>query len=671
MSFVTRILAVWALAFCAATAAFGQGAVLQGGPSTAGRAPMYSTTGQGGQTVVQDSGPASGGAAGLGLKELLLVKRGTGTPPIANQGTGPLNTTACMYDAPINNAAGYHYLCLDPNAQGGGLLAYGAGGTASTLPFQLSINGVLYTLPFSVGGIVGPNSSTIGDLACWNGTGGNILADCSQATVAGYINIKRPPYNAACDGTTDDAAAFNSARLALQAAGGGTIFVPGGICIVGSATALFFTSGDIAIEGAGPGSVIKAKNSAALANLVTTSSAVTSFSLRNVTLDGNKANAGTNPSPTSYVLLPQNRKVRISGAEIRNAARVGLAFGPGSADIEIVTSYFHDNEIEAITNVGAPAPDDVRIVNNRFENNYITTTIGDSGAINLIATNFNVSLNYFLNNYNVNGGQLAISDGASGTVRLDGIIAENIVEQTGTVAGEKTAGIEVNGSYVGVRNNQVRNANYAGIRIEGDSIGNLLSGNTVSSQTTNGIETIIGGGANGPRKIAIRGNHIMGAGIAGISLQNTVTSGNDVVLQDNYIDASVPTPINGVANASVNEGNTRGDWQNWTPTISSATGAPGSFGITSARYVRGASKGELTVRLAVTTVAPATGFITISLPFSIAGPCAFAGIDANTQKAANGYASAGGGNVAIYRYDGALPVGNGSDLIVSGTCQLN
>jgi hypothetical protein len=403
MSFVTRILAVWALAFCAATAAFGQGAVLQGGPSTAGRAPMYSTTGQGGQTVVQDSGPASGGAAGLGLKELLLVKRGTGTPPIANQGTGPLNTTACMYDAPINNAAGYHYLCLDPNAQGGGLLAYGAGGTASTLPFQLSINGVLYTLPFSVGGIVGPNSSTIGDLACWNGTGGNILADCSQATVAGYINIKRPPYNAACDGTTDDAAAFNSARLALQAAGGGTIFVPGGICIVGSATALFFTSGDIAIEGAGPGSVIKAKNSAALANLVTTSSAVTSFSLRNVTLDGNKANAGTNPSPTSYVLLPQNRKVRISGAEIRNAARVGLAFGPGSADIEIVTSYFHDNEIEAITNVGAPAPDDVRIVNNRFENNYITTTIGDSGAINLIATNFNVSLNYFLNNYNVNG----------------------------------------------------------------------------------------------------------------------------------------------------------------------------------------------------------------------------------------------------------------------------
>lgn len=143
-----------ALLLASSAAALAQGAVLQGGPTTPGHAPMY--VGQGSsQAVVQDSGPASGGAVGLGLSELLLAKRGTGAAPYANGGTGPLGTSACMYDGPTNAAAGYHYLCMDPNAQGGGLIAYGAGGAASALPLQFLVNG----LPFVFGGqmnITGP-----------------------------------------------------------------------------------------------------------------------------------------------------------------------------------------------------------------------------------------------------------------------------------------------------------------------------------------------------------------------------------------------------------------------------------------------------------------------------------------------------------------------------------
>jgi hypothetical protein len=125
-------------------AAFAQQAPLQGGPWAAGHAPMYSNP-SAGQTIIQDSGPARGGSTGLGLSELLLAARGTGAPPYASQGTGPYGTNQCDYDGPIDAAAGYHFLCFSANANGGGVIAYGAGGVASPLPFSLIVNGVSAT----------------------------------------------------------------------------------------------------------------------------------------------------------------------------------------------------------------------------------------------------------------------------------------------------------------------------------------------------------------------------------------------------------------------------------------------------------------------------------------------------------------------------------------------
>ena len=50
---------------------------------------------------------------------------------------GPYGTNICDYDAPTNNATGYHYVCLSANAQGGALIAVGAGGVASQLDRRL------------------------------------------------------------------------------------------------------------------------------------------------------------------------------------------------------------------------------------------------------------------------------------------------------------------------------------------------------------------------------------------------------------------------------------------------------------------------------------------------------------------------------------------------------
>ena len=121
---------------------------------------MYSPGG-GFQTVIQDSGPASGGATGLGLSEFLQVNKS----PTASSGSGPLGTHDCRYDAPVNSGA-YHFLCFDANAQGGGLLAYGNAGTAPQLPFQFYINGSYLALPGSgsclgCGTIVGQNANNV------------------------------------------------------------------------------------------------------------------------------------------------------------------------------------------------------------------------------------------------------------------------------------------------------------------------------------------------------------------------------------------------------------------------------------------------------------------------------------------------------------------------------
>lgn len=185
MRLLRAVLALISMVVC--SAAFGQGSILQGGAWTPGHAPMYVGSGSS-QAVVQDSGPAGGGGESLGLSELLLTARGTGTAPYAGQGTGPFGTNNCDYDAPTNNPTGYHYLCFSANAQGGGLVAYGAGGTATSLPFNFIVNGQTYQFPFVTGGIVGPSTTVVNDAACWGNTVGTLLKDCGAFVTVGGNN---------------------------------------------------------------------------------------------------------------------------------------------------------------------------------------------------------------------------------------------------------------------------------------------------------------------------------------------------------------------------------------------------------------------------------------------------------------------------------------------------
>lgn len=167
--------------------AFGQGAVLQSGPTAPGHLPQY--VGQGSQALIMDGGTSAGGGAGTNPSEFGLTARGTGTPPYAAQGKGPFGTNWCDYDAPITNATGYHFLCMSANAQGGGLVAYGAGGVASSLPLCFIVNG----LPLCIGGGTGSNvvtanlPTTPGAVTCWVDANGK-LGNCSAGAATLFGN---------------------------------------------------------------------------------------------------------------------------------------------------------------------------------------------------------------------------------------------------------------------------------------------------------------------------------------------------------------------------------------------------------------------------------------------------------------------------------------------------
>lgn len=212
--------------------ALAQNPPIQGGPWAPGHAPMYVGSGSA-QAVLQDSGPASGGATGVGFSEIGLTARAAGTPPYANAGTGPYGTNFCDYDAPTNSAA-YHYFCLSPNAQGGGLIAYGAAGTAAQAPLKFIVNGSAYQFPFTgTGTVVTPNPTVIGDLATWNNTLGTALADktptsffdTAYCSTVGYLIVRFTGawtcsqgvpanvmwFGALCDGSTNDLTAIQNA----------------------------------------------------------------------------------------------------------------------------------------------------------------------------------------------------------------------------------------------------------------------------------------------------------------------------------------------------------------------------------------------------------------------------------------------------------------------------
>ena len=136
------------------------------------------------------------------------------------------------------------------------------------------------------------------------------VAHNADGSLKAFINVKDSTYGAVMDGSTDDTAALAAAMNAANNAGGGTVFVPAGTLITGNQTLY----SNVHLLGAGIGATtIKLKNgaNADLFSAYTSSinlggafgagstTGISSWSIQNMTLDGNRANQS---SGTSYPL---------------------------------------------------------------------------------------------------------------------------------------------------------------------------------------------------------------------------------------------------------------------------------------------------------------------------------------------------------------------------------
>lgn len=158
------------------------------------------------------------------------------------------------------------------------------------------------TITGALTGIIsGPSSVGNGNLAIWNGTSGAALADGGPIP---SINVTAPPYNAKCDGATDDTAAINSAVLAshkkiLSFPAGKTCVAQyleicsNPTCLTGHAG----TGGSVPYAVRGNGVTLKA--SAAASGQATfvyveqqTATNIPNFVMQDVTIDANGANRG-------------------------------------------------------------------------------------------------------------------------------------------------------------------------------------------------------------------------------------------------------------------------------------------------------------------------------------------------------------------------------------------
>lgn len=176
----SHILRVAACIILAVSPVYGQGAIRQSGPVVSFHAPAWYANG-----VVTDGGyPASPFLSAIGL---------------FGGATCPLGISSQSTPGPTT--APYSLFTICQTAANTILTLQGVNGQA-TPSLELNIGGVIYPFPGpGNGNVLGPISSVSGDVACFNGVTGTLLADCGPSQNA---------FREVASGTTDTALVTDS-----------------------------------------------------------------------------------------------------------------------------------------------------------------------------------------------------------------------------------------------------------------------------------------------------------------------------------------------------------------------------------------------------------------------------------------------------------------------------
>lgn len=135
--------------------------------------------------TVQQSGTVTAGHAARWITNGVIGDGGTAANGLINSlGITATGTPLCINDASTSAVGGYHQLCLGANSLGGGLLSYNAYGGASTLPFQVNINGTTTIL-----GTGTVSAGTAGQLPWYASTGTTIIGNANLNVSSGVLTL--------------------------------------------------------------------------------------------------------------------------------------------------------------------------------------------------------------------------------------------------------------------------------------------------------------------------------------------------------------------------------------------------------------------------------------------------------------------------------------------------
>lgn len=336
-------------------------------------------------------------------------------------------------------------------------------------------------------------------------------------------------FGAVGDGVTDDTAAINAAITAVNAAGGGTVYFPAGLYLVGTTTHVVMLS-NVSLIGAGWASKIKLANntpiSASISAFVAASR--TNISVRNLYFDGNRANQ---TNLTGLLRISACSNVEVCNNVMVNCNNVCVYFVDGCSHVLCNENIMVDSNGTNIK-VGHESADIIIDGNSLYDtgtyashsDGFIMTRFGTTGQENIAITNNSM-----------------ISPAGSGLALAIWLLSGNNITVAGNTIEVPAVGIQVQAEAV-MRDIAVNgNTLYcgtAGVAIQDQSAGKnitrvAINGNTIRGDLNTGL-FVVPSFASTFSEVSIVGNVINttmnGTADKGIQVtsEGAVISGNTI-----------------------------------------------------------------------------------------------------------------------------------------------
>lgn len=348
-----------------------------------------------------------------------------------------------------------------------------------------------------------------------------------------HVSVKE--YGAVGDGVANDSSAINAAISAVNAVGGGTVYLPTGTYL---ASGLVFRS-NVRLLGSGSGTVIKAPAGLSSTSLIGLNANVGAYTDSNISFeslvfDGNGAGlGGTQSRFTDLVALVRVTGVRVVDVTVRNTGYIGLGLG-SCKRVLVLGSRFTECGFDGTTSNGGTGlwcasassdiPEDVKVVGCEFFNNRW------SGLHFSVRRGVVKGCTFRLNKESHIFGSRLLPNSDMTDVVIEGNTFDDVTKKD-----ISAHAIEVGGHFLVIKGNVIRNCDHGGIALT-DTQNVVIEGNIITDVNRLAISAgcidiiTTGSVSNQPTNITISNNRLRAGSTSPIAAINVGGTGAAVTI---------------------------------------------------------------------------------------------------------------------------------------------